>query len=255
MKFLVLGASGMAGHTISMYLQEQGHDVLGFDQKKVAHCESVVGVARDTGFLRKLIKEGKFDSVVNCIGILNQFAEQNHELAAFLNAYFPHFLASVTEGSDTQVIHMEHGLRLLRRARQYREDDLRDGTTFYDRLKSARRTGRRKKHYLAQLDYGPDINPAGIGLFNGSCSSRAKSKAIRKRCGRADNAAIGQGNGSASQLRAHGLYNMVYKEPISKFDLLSLMNKKLRRPEIIIHPADAFVCDKSLVGHVSNSRI
>lgn len=29
MKFLVLGCNGMAGHQISLYLQEQGHDVTG----------------------------------------------------------------------------------------------------------------------------------------------------------------------------------------------------------------------------------
>ena len=32
MKFLVLGCNGMAGHTISIYLKERGHDVFGFDR-------------------------------------------------------------------------------------------------------------------------------------------------------------------------------------------------------------------------------
>ena len=35
MKFLVLGASGMAGHVIAIYLKEQGHDVIGFSRRKV----------------------------------------------------------------------------------------------------------------------------------------------------------------------------------------------------------------------------
>ena len=34
MKFLVLGCNGMAGHTISLYLHERGHDVLGFDRQE-----------------------------------------------------------------------------------------------------------------------------------------------------------------------------------------------------------------------------
>jgi dTDP-4-dehydrorhamnose reductase len=33
MKFLILGCNGMAGHTISLYLSEQGHEVLGFDRQ------------------------------------------------------------------------------------------------------------------------------------------------------------------------------------------------------------------------------
>ena len=33
-------------------------------------------------------------------------AAEYHELAAFLNSYFPHFLVKATKGMDTQVIHM-----------------------------------------------------------------------------------------------------------------------------------------------------
>lgn len=47
--------------------------------------------AYDTETLCKVIKEGHYDSVINCIGILNQFAEQNKVLVSSLNSYFPHF--------------------------------------------------------------------------------------------------------------------------------------------------------------------
>ena len=33
MKFLVLGCNGMAGHMISLYLKERGHQVQGFARK------------------------------------------------------------------------------------------------------------------------------------------------------------------------------------------------------------------------------
>lgn len=34
MKLLILGSAGMAGHTISHYLDEQGHNVTGLDRKR-----------------------------------------------------------------------------------------------------------------------------------------------------------------------------------------------------------------------------
>ena len=34
MKFLVMGANGMAGHTICLYLKERGHEVVGFDLRE-----------------------------------------------------------------------------------------------------------------------------------------------------------------------------------------------------------------------------
>ena len=38
MKFLVLGCNGMAGHMISLYLKERGHDVLGVALTKSPRC-------------------------------------------------------------------------------------------------------------------------------------------------------------------------------------------------------------------------
>ena len=78
MKFLILGCNGMAGHMISLYLKEQGHDVLGFARTRSALVDSVAGDAADEAFIRELIGVNRFDSVINCIGLLNQFAENDH---------------------------------------------------------------------------------------------------------------------------------------------------------------------------------
>ena len=136
MKFFVLGCNGMAGHIISLYLQEQGYDVLGFGRKSSAYVKSISGDARDASLLREILNEGKFDTVINCIGILNQFAEQNKALATYLNAYLPHFLAEVTANSDTQVIHMSTDCVFSGKRGEYTEDSFRDGETFYDRSKA-----------------------------------------------------------------------------------------------------------------------
>ena len=47
MKFLVLGCNGMAGHMISLYLKERGHDVLGVALTKSPLVNSIVGDAID----------------------------------------------------------------------------------------------------------------------------------------------------------------------------------------------------------------
>ena len=166
MNFFVLGCNGMAGHTISLYLKEQGHTVFGFDRSKSQYISSVAGDAHDTEFLRKLISEGKYDSVINCIGILNQFAEQNKALASFLNSYFPHFLAETTAGTDTQVIHMSTDCVFSGKRGEYTEVDFRDGETFYDRSKALGELEDEKNITLRNSIIGPDINSKGIGLLN-----------------------------------------------------------------------------------------
>lgn len=106
MKFLVLGASGMAGHTIALYMKERGHDVVGLARRTISFVPCVEGDVMDTQMLRMLICDGRFDTIINCVGVLNQDTERNKARAAFLNGYLPHVLAEITAETGTQVIQM-----------------------------------------------------------------------------------------------------------------------------------------------------
>ena len=247
MKFLVLGCNGMAGHTISLYLKEQGHDVVGFAQEKSKLVDTVVGDARDTVSLAKTIKEGNYDSVINCIGILNQFAENNKALASFLNGYFPHFLADVTSGSQTQVIHMSTDCVFSGKKGSYTEDDLPDGATFYDRSKALGELEDGKNITLRNSIVGPDINVNGIGLLNWFMKQSGEINGFTKAMWTGQTTLqLAKTMEVAAKERAHGLYNTVPDHSISKYDLLRLFNKHLRNNELTINPIEGINADKSL---------
>ena len=106
MKYLVLGCNGMAGHMICTYLKEQGHDVIGYARNASKQVKTVLGDIRDEELLRETISGGQFDTLVNCVGILNQRAEENKAEAVYINSYIPHMLAKITTGMKTQVIQM-----------------------------------------------------------------------------------------------------------------------------------------------------
>lgn len=57
MKFFILGCNGMAGHTISLYLKEQGHKVVGFARSKSNLVETIVGDAYDTVLIANSLAE------------------------------------------------------------------------------------------------------------------------------------------------------------------------------------------------------
>ena len=247
MKFLVFGASGMAGHTISLYLTEQGHDVTGFSRSKVNHCKSIVGDARDTEDVRSIIKEGSFDSVINCIGILNEFAEQNKERSTFLNAYFPHLLALLTSRTDTHVIHMSTDCVFSGKRGGYTEDDLRDGETFYDRSKALGELIDDKNITMRNSIVGPDLNPDGIGLFNWFMKQDGTINGFIKAMWTGlTTLELAKAMESAAKEKAHGLYNMVYNKSISKYELLKLFNHFMRDDSLKILPVENIVADKSL---------
>lgn len=248
MKFLVLGASGMAGHTIAIYLQEQGHDVIGFARRKLIFCNTVVGDVRNAEGLSALIKDGKFDSVVNCVGILNQFAEQDKEQAVYLNAYLPHFLSKLAKGTDTQIIHMSTDCVFSGLRGGYTEGDLRDGRTFYDRTKALGELEDDHSITLRNSIIGPDINPNGIGLLNWFMKQDSMINGYKNVMWTGlTTLQLAKVMEAAAEEKATGLYNMVYSQPISKYDLLVMFNHYLRNDSVSISPVDTPVADKSLI--------
>lgn len=236
MKFFICGCNGMAGHTISLYLKEQGHDVYGFDLKESKYIKSFAGNAFDTETIGRVIKEGHYDSVINCIGVLNQFAEQNKALATFLNSYFPHFLAKTTEETDTQVIHMSTDCVFSGKRGQYIEDDFQDGETFYDRSKALGELNDDKNITLRNSIVGPDINPKGIGLLNWFMQQEGTINGYTKAMWTGQTTLqLAKTMEAAAKEKAHGLYNTVPEHSISKHDLLGLFNKYMRNNSLTIN--------------------
>lgn len=249
MKVLVLGASGMAGHTICLYFKERGHDVTGFSRKKIDFIPTVIGDAKDTDNIKELVLNGRFDVVINCIGVLNQFAEQDKASAVFLNAYFPHFLASVTNDIDTRIIHMSTDCVFSGKAGCYKENSLRDGEIFYDRSKALGELEDAKNLTFRNSIIGPDISSDGIGLLNWFMKQRGTINGYTKAIWTGvTTLTLAKAMEKAVEEKLTGLYHLVNNTTISKFDLLNLFNKYLRNNQIEIVPSDALISDKSLIN-------
>lgn len=247
MRFLVCGCCGMAGHMISLYLKEQGHYVFGFDRRKSFLIDSVAGDACNKEFVKDLVLSGNYDTVINCIGILNQAAEDNKALATYLNAYFPHFLADITKDTNIQVIHMSTDCVFSGKKGQYTEYDFQDGETFYDRSKALGELNDHKNITLRGSIVGPDINPNGIGLMNWFMQQKGEINGYTKAMWTGQTTLqLAKTMEYAAKTRAHGLINSVPSTSISKCDLCGLFNKYLRNNEIKIHPIDGVNADKSL---------
>jgi len=114
MNILVLGATGMAGHTISIYFKESGHDVTAFSRSKFEYCKNITGDITDFDYLNKVVEEGNYDAIINAIGILNKDAEDNKSLAVLLNSYLPHYLSDITKRYENESNPYEYRLCLFR---------------------------------------------------------------------------------------------------------------------------------------------
>lgn len=246
MKFLICGCNGMAGHTISLYLKEQGHEVFGFDRVKSILIDSVAGDACDKEFVKKIVLSGNYDTVINCIGILNQAAEDNKALATYLNSYFPHYLAEITRETNIQIIHMSTDCVFSGKRGDYTEQDIPDGLTFYDRSKALGELNDDKNITLRNSIVGPDINPKGIGLFNWFMQQSGTINGYTKAMWTGQTTLqLAKTMEYAAIHRSTGLVNSVPNHSISKCDLCGLFNKYMNKG-LVINPIDGVIADKSL---------
>ena len=237
----------MAGHIISLYLKEQGHEVFGFDLKESTLIPSIACNAFNTETLRKVIAEGNYDTVINCIGILNQFAEQNHALASYINSYFPHFLADVTKGTNTQIIHMSTDCVFSGARGDYTETDHRDNETFYGRSKALGELDDDKNVTLRDSIVGPDTNPNGPSLLNWFMAQENEINGFTNKMWTGlTTLELAKAMEVAAKERVHGIFNCVPDHSISKYELISLFNHYLKNDTVKINPVKGTLANFSL---------
>jgi dTDP-4-dehydrorhamnose reductase len=250
MKVLILGGTGMAGHTISIYFQEAGHDVTAFSRSKVDYCKNINGDITDFDNLKKIINLGQYDAIINAIGILNQDAEDNKSNAVLLNSYLPHFLSDTTKEMKTRVIHMSTDCVFSGKTGGYSETSFRDGETFYDRSKALGELENDKDLTFRNSIIGPDMSERGIGLFNWFMKQEGQINGFTKAIWTGvTTLTLAKAMEQALKENLTGLYNLVNNETISKYELLKLFNKYMKDGQIEILPSDNLSLDKSLINN------
>jgi len=249
-KFLVLGATGMAGHTISIYLNEQGYDVTAFSTRPFKYCKNIIGDATNKCFFVSMLKEGNYDVVINCIGVLNKACDKEPSRAVYLNSYLPHLIADTLRNSNTKLIHMSTDCVFSGKSGPYSENSFRDGETLYDRTKALGEVEDNKNLTFRNSIIGPDMKENGIGLFNWFMKQSGNIYGYTK--------AIWTGVTTLTLAKAMeravmegltGIYNLVNNESISKFNLLCLFNKHMRNNQLTIIPSEAVNLNKSLINN------
>lgn len=246
-RFLILGCNGMAGHVISLFLQEKGYDVLGLARKKSELVKSVVCDVCNIKKLDKIIQNGNFDYIVNCIGILNSQAEDNKENAIFINSFLPHHIVSLTSGMKTKIIHLSTDCIFSGLLGNYSETAFPDATTFYGRSKALGEINDNKNVTIRTSIIGPDININGIGLFNWFMKQKEVvdgfAGVIWTGITTIELAKVVE---QIAIQNVSGLFNVVNGTKISKYELLNLIAKKFDK-NILIRLAQEPKNDKSLL--------
>lgn len=239
----------MAGHIISIYLKEQGYNVDALSRREFKYCKNIIQDVTDFESLKKIVSNNKYDGVINAIGVLNESAENNKAEAVLLNSYLPHFLRKITKDSKTKIIHLSTDCVFSGKKGNYKEQDLKDGESFYDRSKSLGELDNDKDLTFRNSIIGPDLEMNGIGLFNWFMKQNQKINGYNKVYWTGvTTLTLAKAIENAIQSDLTGVYHLVNNKKISKYNLLKSFNEHFKNNRINIDKVNKPVSDKSLIN-------
>lgn len=146
-RVLVLGVTGMLGHTLFRRLSSSGGlDVYGTARGaanlkrwfEAAQAEKIVtGVdAADFDTIVAAFARVRPETVINCIGIIKQLPEAEDPLTALpVNALLPHRIAQLCAAAGARMIHISTDCVFSGKKGGYTEDDPLDAADLYGRSK------------------------------------------------------------------------------------------------------------------------
>ncbi|TCP23801.1 dTDP-4-dehydrorhamnose reductase [Scopulibacillus darangshiensis] len=248
MRILVLGGNGMAGHLIANYLSENtNHNILVTSRKK-NDANHIFLEATNLSSVHALLSKIKPDIVINCIGILNESASKNIREAILINSALPHGVAKHLEQYGGKLIHISTDCVYSGLKGAYTETDEPDGTSIYARTKALGEIKDSRHLTIRTSIIGPEIKE-GIGLF----------KWFMEQKGSIDGYKDVLWNGVTTlelakfitkgiEMDAKGLYHLTAPERISKFGLLTLIQTVFSKDDVVIHPVNEPVCNRTLLN-------
>jgi dTDP-4-dehydrorhamnose reductase len=257
MRVLILGGGGMLGHKLCQFCRTRfdawatvrsTNGALGrYDLLDSGRLLEGVDATRLPS-VAQAVARVKPDAVINCIGIIKQVRKAHDPIACLtVNSLFPHQLADLCRGHRARLIHISTDCVFSGRKGAYRESDASDAEDLYGRSKFLGEIGGRGCLTLRTSIVGRELIAAN-GLIEWFLSNRnGKVRGFRRAVfsGLTTRALAGV---IADVLENHpaleGLYQ-VSSDPISKYDLLRLVNE-IYRLGIQVEPDDEFCYDRSL---------
>jgi dTDP-4-dehydrorhamnose reductase len=259
MKILILGITGMLGHTVFKRLSENiNNEVWGtlrskHDKVFFPGFESRIFAGIDVSELdqlKHLLSIFRPEMVINCIGVVKQLAEADDPLKILpVNSLFPHQLSGMCAQANCRMVHISTDCVFSGKKGQYLETDVSDAEDLYGKSKCIGEVIN-KTHVLTLRTsiIGRELKTEH-SLINWFLAQEGSVKGYTK--------AFFSGLPTCELARViadfilpdsrlTGLFH-VAAEPISKFDLLQLVAAEYGK-RITIVPDSQLKIDRSLNG-------
>ena len=246
-KILILGSTGMLGHqVVNYFLKFDDYDVVDIAFRSKLREETIISDATDRTEFEKVVTELAPDFIVNCIGILIH-GSSNVENAIYLNAYLPHQLKKISKNISAKLIHISTDCVFSGDTGGYIETDVKDGEGIYSQTKGLGEIEDDVNLTLRTSIIGPELKGNGEGLFHWFMKKSDSISGFTK--------AIWSGVTTLELTKSikwsidndiTGLYHVTNNSSISKYELLKLFQKHVKK-DVDITPVNGKNVNKSFI--------
>ena len=257
MRVLIFGGAGMLGHRLLRHLGDRHETRVTLRAKLADYARHRLFTAanaydgvdvRDFAHVTGIVSDFRPDVVVNGAGIVKQRPESHDAIDSIeINALFPHLLARLARERGMRMLHLGTDCVFSGEKGNYTEKDRPDPQDLYDQTKLLGEVGGEEAFTLRTSMIGLELERK-TSLVEWFLAQKGKTikgyrKAVFSGFTTAELSRIIE-NLAVVHGRASGVYH-VSSDPISKFDLLAGLSRRLELG-IEIVPDDTVRCDRSL---------
>lgn len=245
---VILGADGMAGHMIVLYLLGlKKYNVYDLCHTKKIRKKSILIDVTDLIKFNDQIDQLHPDIIINCTGILNDRCNDNPMQASYINSFFPQYLVNKYKDKSCKIIHLSTDCVFDGKRGSYDENSIKDDTSIYGITKGMGEFNNSKDLTIRTSIIGPDVKD-GMGLFNWFMKQEDAIDGYKNVWWTGlTTLELAKIIDIVIEKDITGLYNIVPNEKINKFDLLNILNITFKNNTIKIYPETKVKSDKSLI--------
>jgi dTDP-4-dehydrorhamnose reductase len=256
-RILVLGGAGMLGHIVLKKLYGKDiFEVFDITRKKDNRLNNFECDVTNFNSLFKIIKDINPDYIINCIGVLIKGSIQDPSDAILINALLPHKLVKFSKAINAKVIHISTDCVFDGSKGGYIETDNKTAQDTYGLSKSLGEINDDKNLTLRTSIIGPELKDDGEGLFSWFIKQKGEVNGFTESIwGGVTTLVLADVIIKSINENYIGLFHVTNGQPISKFDLLSLIKEKFEFNNIDLKRVSGKKTDKSLSTKFKHFKI
>lgn len=247
MKILIVGGNGMAGHILVQYFRRQRGFRVYYTTRNPHDADGLLLDAADFGMAEVIIQAVQPSVIINAVGVLNQFAEQDQVNAYEMNGILPHRLRKAADAVGAKLIHISTDCVFSGDRGGYTEQDLPDGTSAYALSKSLGEVNATGHLTIRTSIIGPEIRERGIGLFHWFMQQTGQVTGYRRVMWNGiTTLELAKAIHALMKQELYGLVHLACSQSISKHDLLHLIQQIWGKEDVSIMAVEEPVQDRTL---------